>query len=639
MKKVILAVLLVFSLSVSPAVSRLTAQAHAKGHNSKEIAFQMLAVNDFHGNLNTVSDIKDNGKMYKVGGAAYLASHLNQAEQDMNQQAKKEGLRSYTIRLHAGDLVGASPPISALLQDQPTAAAFNAMNFKIGVLGNHEFDEGIPELKRLLYAASVHPNVKKYTKGFDYRYKGIDKDFDYLCANVVDKKTGKPIFPPYAIKNAGGVKVGFIGIDTLETMKTTLHKNIKDFKFLNEADTVNKYVKILHNKGVHAIAVDGHIPADNKDGKIVGDAADLAKKVSDDVDVIFAGHNNTNVNGFVDGKLIVEDLKYGQAYGDVRGKLDPKTQDFVKGSLKASVVPNTRDIKPDPKIQSIVNQAKTITDKVTKSPIGYAADGKTIGKKDPEEGEDPLGDLITDGQREMTGAQIAFTNSGGIRTGLVSHTNTKGLHEVSWGDAYAVQPFANQLGVYQLTGKQMKAALNEQWQNPDHMMFMQDSGIKYTYADGDKVPGCHQKYCVKDMYLSDGEKIAMDKTYTVALNEFLATGGDGFSAFKQGKLVKPYQSDTDTFIEYLKKLTAEGKKLDPKVDGRATLAEPSKAEQVNALNGDDRHEQNQGKTSSSHSKAGHKLPDTATNIYSYLLAGIILAALGLMVLFYRRKRT
>ncbi|MFD0826397.1 bifunctional metallophosphatase/5'-nucleotidase [Neobacillus sp. M.A.Huq-85] len=570
MKKVLLSILIVSFLSVYLAVTPLLAQAKMK---NKSIDFQMLAVNDFHGNLNTDSDFEQNGKTVKVGGAAYLATHLNMAEQDMRKQAKKEGLKSYTIRLHAGDLVGASPPISALLQDEPTVKAFNEMNFKVGVLGNHEFDEGIPEIKRLLYATSVHPNVAVYTEGFHYHYKGIDKDFDYLAANVIDKETGKPIFQPYSIKYFGSVKVGFIGVDTVETVTTTLAKNIEGLKFLDEAETVNKYTKVLQKKGIHAIVVVGHIPADNQDGKIVGAAADLAKKVNHDVDVIFAGHNNTNVNGFVDGKLIVEDLKYGQAYGDVRGKLDLKTQDFVKGSLKANVVPNTMDVKPDRKIESIVEQAKTITDKVTKSPIGYTMDGQTIGKKNPREGEDPLGNLITDGQRKMAGSQIAFTNSGGIRTGLIPHLNSKGEYEISWGDAYSVQPFQNQLGVYQLTGSQIKEALNEQWLNPDKMVFMQSSGIKYTYVYGNKVPGCNQTYCVKDMYLSDGTKMDMDGIYTVTLNEFLATGGDGFSAFKQGKLLTPYKEDTETFIDYIKQLTAEGKKIAPQIEGRAKLVE------------------------------------------------------------------
>ncbi|MED3563683.1 metallophosphoesterase [Bacillus xiapuensis] len=163
-----------------------------KKAKSKTVDFQMLAINDFHGNLDTVGKFVDpkDGKELEVGGAAYLATHLNMAEQNMKEQSKEEGLKSYTLRVHAGDIVGASPPISALLQDEPTMAAINQMNFKVGVLGNHEFDEGIPELKRMLYATTVHPNVKEYTKGFNYHYKGIDKDFDYLAANVVDKNTG-----------------------------------------------------------------------------------------------------------------------------------------------------------------------------------------------------------------------------------------------------------------------------------------------------------------------------------------------------------------------------------------------------------------------------------------------------------------
>ncbi|TCP19533.1 5'-nucleotidase [Scopulibacillus darangshiensis] len=627
-KKIGLSMLIALLLSFSPLVSHFTAQA--KGNGGKDdIAFQMLAVNDFHGNLNTENELNTDGKSLKVGGAAYLATHLNLAEQDMSEKSKKKGIKSYSLRLHAGDLVGASPPISSLLQDEPTVKAFNAMHFKVGALGNHEFDEGIPELKRLLYATSVHPMVKKYTQGFDYNYKGIDSDFDYLAANVVDKKSGKPIFQPYTVKNIGGVKVGFIGVVTLETLTSAMPKYVKPYQFLDEAKVINKYTKELQSKGVHAIVVIGHVPAVTKDGKTTGRFADIAKKINDDVDIIFAGHNHEYANGFVDGKLIIEDRLYGEAFGDVRAKLDPNTQDFVKGSIKAKVVPNTRDVKPDPEIQKIVDQANEITDQVTKKPIGYAENGKPIGKKKPEDGENPLGNLITDGQRKMMGTDFAITNSGGIRDALKLKTNDQGQHVITWGAAYTVQPFQNQLGAYKLTGKDIKEGLNQQWQNPDHIMFLQFSGFKYTYVDGSKSPGCDQKYCVKDIYLPNGSKLEMDKTYTVGMNEFLANGGDAFTAFAKGKLVQPYKSDTDTFIDYIKKLNAEGKKIDPKIEGRATLVKPVKDDQNNGSN---------GAVHSDHTNTGHKLPNTATNIYNILLAGIVFIAAGLFTLVFRRKR-
>lgn len=568
----------------------------------------------------------------------------------MKQQANKKGLESHTIRLEAGDLVGGSPPISQLLQHEPTMKAFNIMNFKVGSLGNHEFDQGMSEFHRLLSANSVHPQVKKYTKGFDYHYDGVDDDFDFLAANVVDHQSQKPIFPPYTIKNVGGVKVGFIGIVTTDAPEVILKKQIKDYEFKDEVKTANKYAKELKSRGVHAIAVVAHVPANQDGKKITGDSADIAQNTIDDVDIIFAGHNHVGVNGFANGKLIIEDRKYGEAYGDVRAELDPETNDFVKDpdhkkriKVDAKVKPNTRDIDPDPEIQEVVDQTKKITDKVTNSAIGYATSDKLILDDHPHDGEAPLGNLITDAQRDMTGADFAFTNSGGIRLPLKPETNDQGEHVITWGAAYQVQPFGNMMGTYQMTGKQIKEALNQQWK--DDTDFLQLSGLKYTYVDGKKASDCDQSYCVQDVYLPDGSKMDMDETYTVAMNEFLAAGGDGFTAFAKGKLKKEHeQDDTHMFIDYIKKLNKDGKKINPKKEDREKLVAPSedknKPEDDNhdTKNGiQDNRGNNHGGHDNDMKENGGKLPATASNMPLMGIIGVLMAVTGGVLVFIRKK--
>lgn len=194
-KKTFLTSLLASQLTLTSVYANEPSQNQQGDNHSEYIDFQMLAINDFHGNLDTKSKLDGQ----EVGGAAYLAAHLNEHQKDMEAQAQKAGRKSYTLRLHAGDAVGASPSLSSLLQDEPTMKAINKMGFKLAVLGNHEFDEGIPEFKRLISASSVHPTVAKFTEGTDYEYHGIDKDFKYLAANVVDKKSGQPLLYSYLI--------------------------------------------------------------------------------------------------------------------------------------------------------------------------------------------------------------------------------------------------------------------------------------------------------------------------------------------------------------------------------------------------------------------------------------------------------
>ncbi|WP_141431132.1 5'-nucleotidase C-terminal domain-containing protein [Bacillus sp. 03113] len=666
-KKTIITSVLACQLALTPAYADESAQNQQTSDQNKLIDFQMLAINDFHGNIDTKSTL--NGA--EVGGAAYLATNLNQRQAEMEAQAEKDGRKSYTLRLHAGDAVGASPSLSSLLQDEPTIKIINQMGFKLGILGNHEFDEGIPEFKRLIDASTVHPNVAKFTNGTNYVYHGIDDDFKYLAANVIDKGSGEHIFDPYIIKDIGGVNIGFIGVVTPETITTAMPKYTEPYQFLNLTETINTYAKELEGKGVNAIVVVAHEGAATNAGATTGVMADVADKIDDEIDIIFSAHSHEMANGVIDGKLIIQDYSYGQAFGDVRTELDPVTKDFVKGSIKAEVVPNTRNVTPNPEIQAIVDETKQLTEKAAQQPIGQAASADPIGKRKPEDGENKLGNLVTDGQRIMTGADFAITNSGGIREALIPKTNEKGEHIITWGAAYAVQPFNNYIQMIELTGQQIKDGLNQQWNNPNKLMFLQISGFKYTYVDGSKVPGCEKKYCVQDIFLEDGQtKMDMNKTYKVAMNEFLADGGDGFTMFAGKKVLQNFNTDTETLVSYIEQLSVEGKKVDPTVEGRVKLIEPQTDQQNNpnvgtsSDNGNEEkpgdHDQqgiapnnsnngnnsnigsqntNEGKgVQNDHSQTpGQKLPNTSTNTYNSLLVGVILVGVSIFFFVKRKK--
>lgn len=184
-------------------------------YQHRYIPVQLLGINDFHGQINVTRKV--DGKT--VGGAAYLSAYLK----------KYEKQNKNTLMVHAGDVVGASAPTSALLQDEPTIEIFNEIGFDVGTVGNHEFDEGVKEMKRLI-------NGGKHPKTGDFE----GANFPYTAANVVNKKTGEHVLPPYVIKKVNGMPIGFIGVVTTTTPSIVVPSAVENVKFIDEAKAVNQ---------------------------------------------------------------------------------------------------------------------------------------------------------------------------------------------------------------------------------------------------------------------------------------------------------------------------------------------------------------------------------------------------------------
>ncbi|MBO0469025.1 5'-nucleotidase C-terminal domain-containing protein [Enterococcus sp. DIV0242_7C1] len=543
------------------------------------IPFQLLGINDFHGALNTTGSFYDDlgNKVEKAGTAPLLAGYLNQAQ----EQFSKNNKGGQTLRVQAGDMVGASPASSGLLQDEPTIKVLNQMDFSIGTLGNHEFDEGLAEFNRIM--TGTKPVDDPY--GILTVYPREASKTQIVIGNVVKKGTEEIPFgwQPYTIREVGTeankVKVGFIGVVTTEIPNLVLREHYEAYDFLDEAQTIAYYSKQLRNQGVNAIVVLAHIPATSKAGKVEGEAAEILNEVNkiypeNSVDAFFAAHNHQYTNGVVNNTRVVQSTSQGKGYIDLQGTLDPKTNDFVKtpdATVSAVDPAGKATPKVDEAVDKTVKDAQVRVSIVTNKKIGTAKGSQSITREVNECKESPLGNLITDGQVAMAKAQgidadFAMTNNGGIRADLIVGADG----EITWGAAQAVQPFGNILQVVEMTGAQIQQVLNEQY-DEEERYFLQISGLKYTFAE---TRDANQPYAVKEMYKSDGTPIQAEQPYLVVINDFLFGGGDGFSSFTESRLVNAIQPDTETFISYIESKEAAGELIEASIEGRKALADP-----------------------------------------------------------------
>ena len=274
------------------------------------VELQLLGVNDFHGNLEPPEP--------GIGGAAWLGAHLDNAARSHPDR---------TIRVHAGDMIGASPLISSHFDDEPTIEATNMMGFDVGAVGNHEFDEGGDELTRVLQGS---------------RYQ-------WLAANTVDPETGATFLPPYKVIERGGVRVGFIGVTTDDTPTWLLPEFKREYRFLDISETVNRWVPELRSRGVEAIVVLAHSGAFQEGDEAEGEIADETAQMDDAVDVVIAGHTHSQLNFSVDGKLVVESFPYGTGYDRVRITVDRITGDVIAKSADLAATTHA-GTAPDPEL-------------------------------------------------------------------------------------------------------------------------------------------------------------------------------------------------------------------------------------------------------------------------------------------------
>lgn len=568
--------------------------AQAPSVDAAEVPVQILGINDFHGALSTTGSYYDGSgnKTSGAGTAALLAGYFNQATKDFETQHQG----GVSLRVQAGDMVGASPANSGLLQDEPTMRVLQAMDFSVGTLGNHEFDEGLAEYNRILTGAAPSASdnfydiVNQYNK--DFTQDQLAGKYDVVIANVKNKTDGSNPFgwKDYTVKeydaNGEKVRIGFIGVVTTEIPNLVLAANHQEYTFTDPAEAVAKSAQALvENEKVNAIIVLGHTPSTQTgENTAAGETVDIINKVNqlypnNHVDAYFAGHNHVYTNAVVGNTRVVQSTSQGKGYIDLQGVYDTTTQDFV-ATPTATVNPVKPGgiVQPDQTVQAIVDDASNRVKTVTEEKIGQAATAEAITRSVNELGESPVGNLITDAQVYMAnqegapGADFAITNNGGIRADLAVAADGT----ITWGAAQAVQPFGNIMQVVKMSGAQLRDALNQQTFSYDattgqsNGYFLQQSGFTYTVKENPD--DATHPYIVDKMMKKDGQAINDNDVYKVVINDFLYGGGDGFTAFTKGELVGAMAPDTETFIGYIEALTANKQQISAKIEGRKTLA-------------------------------------------------------------------
>lgn len=476
------------------------------------VQVQLLGINDFHGQLDKYQNILGT----KAGGAEYLAAYLKKYR-DKNEN---------TILVHAGDMVGGSPPISSLYQDEPTIEFLNLLNFEIGTPGNHELDEGVGEMKRL-----IHGGFHEKTGLF------LGSKTSYTSANIIDKKTGKPLLSPYIIKKIDGIEVGFIGVVTTETKLFVFPENLEEIEIIDEVEAINQTVELLKKKGIKSIVVLAHVSAksDWKGTNPEGSLVEMAPKIDDEVDVIFAGHNHQYTNSLVDGKLIVQSYSNGKAFSQVNLNIDRVTKDIVKKEADI-IITSHHLIEPDEETVKLLKRYEDKKADFSNSIIGEIPKG--YSRKQDGNGESPLAQMIAESARTSMNTEIAIIHHGGIRTSL-----KKG--EVSKEDLYTALPFDHSLVKLSLTGDQIRDVLEQQWTEEKENR-LQVVGL--TYSWNPEAPIGSRIIAVKD---HEGRELRADKEYQFAVSNYLASGGDGFTVFNYGSLVESGPLMVNALTDYI----------------------------------------------------------------------------------------
>jgi 5'-nucleotidase len=592
----------VLALATSAGVAAVPVAATAA---PGDIPVQLVTMNDFHGRIQAPTgtdgvvitspgpdgDYATTGDNITdtVGGAPQVATAVRNAQSSFTASTGSQN----TWFMGAGDLISASPYESSVFKDEPTIEVLNAMGLDASSVGNHEFDRGTTELKRISAPTdgsfsddvSACDGVSEvagtgcFTDSTGKHFHGTD--FPYLAANVIDRTTGKPMLPPYQTFDiGGGKKLAVIGVVTETTPTIVAPDGVADVEFIDEADAVNEWVPVLQAEGIEAIGVliheggttSGAQAANYNDcAGLSGPIVDINNRVSNAVDLVVSAHTHQAYNcqlAPTNGtpRLVTSAGHYGRFVSDIRLEVNPTTGDVDRaGTYSATNVPVSRTANAAaPDVAAIVNywvgksaqEGNRVVGKASED-ILRARDGTAVVRYK----ESSLGNLVAQAQldaledaafgtEEAGLPEIAFMNPGGLRTDILAG-------EVTYKEVFDVQPFGNTVNAVTLTGADIEQVLEQQFRpqttNPqtglpvnNDLWLGTSAGFSYNYdktrAIGDRVDACSIKL--------NGELVQPGQKYRVVANSFLVTGGDSFGAFKNGTDPVTGPVDADTAVEY-----------------------------------------------------------------------------------------
>jgi 5'-nucleotidase len=442
-----------FGARSEPDAEAPPAQTTKRGAAGGVVRLQLLGVNDLHGHLEPSDPVPHGGDRVRLGGAAWLNAHLKRASR---------GYPGRTIRLHAGDMVGVSPLVSSHAHDEPTVKAMNLMDFDAGTVGNHEFDEGVDELLRVVRGGrrTDAGAFKRDTSGgrantSDPGFTGAS--FPYVAANTVDRQ-GRLVLPPYTIVERAGVRVGVIGVTTESTPDFLLARHAGRLRFRDVSRSVNRFSRVLRRRGVEAIVVLAHSGAFERKGREqpAGEVIEETQEMSGAVDVVIAGHSHSRLNTRVanrsgkGNKLVVQAHCYGTAFNRVVMSVDRTSGHVVRTRAE---IPRTwhDEVRPDPATAALVSGyarrtaalARRVIARVRrpldrKSAAGYAASD--------------LGPALAEGERALARADLAVADRSALRSDIAAGP-------VTYGEVFEVVPYDHPVVRMRLPGTEVQRVL------------------------------------------------------------------------------------------------------------------------------------------------------------------------------------
>lgn len=520
------------------------------------VDLQLLGFNDYHGHLEGETSGTLDGAA--AGGSEYLSAKL--AELRRGQK--------HSLTVAAGDLIGGSPAISGLFHDEPSVESLNAMHLDISSVGNHEFDEGVDELLRM-QQGGCHPVDGCYFP--DQPYAGAD--FQWLSANVVEEATGETPLPPYWVERFNGIKVGFIGMTLEGTDAIVAAAGIRGYDFLDEAETANALVPVLQAQGVEAIVVLLHeggtqspSPGDiNACNLLSGPVVQINAELDPAIDAMLTGHTHQPYNCSLTDpagqpRMVSSAYSFGRVVTEMNLVLDKRTKD-VRRDLSSTVNHPVvqAQLVPDPALTAVIDKWTPLFEEAGNTPVGTVTAsilrGGTEGSN--RSVESSAGNLVADAQQWATsfnGSQIAFMNPGGLRSDLLYPQSAgEGDGVVTYAEAFTFQPFGNTLATFPMTGAQIQRVLEQQCQ-PRFLHLGVSAGFTYdlraTFSNPPANTVC-TSITVSNLRL-DGVPIDPAATYQVTASNFLADGGDNFTAFRDisPSLRKEGGVDLEALINY-----------------------------------------------------------------------------------------
>lgn len=528
----------------------LTACATVPAHQAAApVTVQILAINDFHGNL----EIQPSETWYtqdgeerrvRLGGAARLAATLRALRDESS------------VTVAAGDLIGASPLISSLFLDEPTIRVLSEMGLDVASVGNHEFDRGTGELRRMQDGGCEVFTLRTPCAVEPFAGAG----FAYLAGNVVDA-AGATLLPGTAMREIDGARIGFIGLTLVGTANLVAAQATDGYTFLDEAQTANALAADLRAQGADTVVLLIHEGADvdpryNLTGcpGLSGPIVRIAAALDPAIRLVVSGHTHqayvcTVPNAAGGELLLTSGGRFGGFVTDISLIVDTAADRVV--SISGRNVPVDGSAGSDPAIASIVATYAEASGPVANRPVGPISDSGVRGE---DCGDRSAQDFVADAYLHAANraspdepVDVAFVNSGGVRSNLAGADD--GI--LTFGELSAMAPFGNSLIVLEMTGAEIRNVLEQQ--------FCAENGV-ITICDSVLIPSAGTQYSA-DYTLPAGQRITSlainghpidpARSYRVATNSFLTGGGDGFAQFTSVPQAANVGFDIDALEAYV----------------------------------------------------------------------------------------